>query len=56
MASKPVVIQVAAPKWPLQEQVRELMLIFALGLPVAVAVAGLGGTRWRVARWVPWRR
>jgi len=43
IASKPVVIQVAASEAGLQEQVREVMLIFALGLPLAVAVAGLGG-------------
>jgi heavy metal sensor kinase len=43
IASQPVVIQVAASEAPLQEQVREVMLIFALGLPLAVAVAGLGG-------------
>ena len=43
IASKPVVIQVAASEAALQDQVREVMLIFLLGLPVAVAVAGLGG-------------
>ncbi len=43
VAAKPVVIQVAASEAPLQAQVQDLMLIFALGLPVAVAVAGLGG-------------
>ena len=43
IASKPVVIQVAASEAGLQDQVREVMLIFALGLPLAVAVAGLGG-------------
>ena len=43
VASKPVVIQVAASEGPLQDQVQDLMLIFALGLPLAVAAAGLGG-------------
>jgi heavy metal sensor kinase len=43
VGARPVVIQVAASEAPMQAQVREVMLTFALGLPLAVAVAGLGG-------------
>ena len=39
----PVVIQTARSEVPLREEVRELALILVLGLPVAIAVAGLGG-------------
>ena len=38
-----VLIQVARSEEPGREQLRELALILALGLPVAIAVAGLGG-------------
>jgi heavy metal sensor kinase len=38
-----VIIQVGRSEEPLREQRRELGLILALGLPVAIAVAGLGG-------------
>ncbi len=38
-----VIIQVARSEEPTAEQLRELGLILALGLPVAIAVAGLGG-------------
>jgi heavy metal sensor kinase len=37
------VIQVARPEEALREQQRELLLILVLGLPIAIAVAGLGG-------------
>ena len=40
---KPVVIQVARSEAPMRQQLRELLLILVLGLPLAVAVAGLGG-------------
>ena len=43
VVSKPVVIQVALSEAPLRDQVRDLTLIFVLGLPLAVTVAGLGG-------------
>jgi signal transduction histidine kinase len=43
VVSKPVVIQVALSEAPLRDQVRDLTLIFVLGLPLAVSVAGLGG-------------
>ncbi len=39
----PVVIQIAAPEEPMRAQVRRLFAILALGLPLGVAVAGLGG-------------
>jgi heavy metal sensor kinase len=39
----PVVIQVAAPEAPMQAQVDRLVAILALGLPLGVAVAGIGG-------------
>ena len=38
-----VIIQVARSEETIREQLRELTLILALGLPVAIAVAGLGG-------------
>lgn len=38
-----VIIQVARSEETTREQLRELALILALGLPVAIAVAGLGG-------------
>jgi heavy metal sensor kinase len=43
IGSKPVVIQVARSEATMREELRQLVLIFVLGLPVAVAVAGLGG-------------
>ena len=45
IGSRPVVIQVARSEAPMREELRQLMLVFVLGLPVAVAVAGLGGYR-----------
>jgi heavy metal sensor kinase len=42
-ASKPTVIQIARGEAPMRQQLRELALILALGLPVGVAAAGLGG-------------
>ena len=39
----PVVIQIAVPEEPMRAQVRRLMRLLALGLPLGVAVAGLGG-------------
>jgi len=41
--SKPVVIQVARSEADMRKQVRDVALILLLGLPVAVALAGLGG-------------
>ena len=38
-----VIIQVARSEETMREQLRELALLLALGLPVAIAVAGLGG-------------
>jgi heavy metal sensor kinase len=38
-----VIIQVARSEEPMRDQLGELVLIFVLGLPVAIAVAGLGG-------------
>jgi heavy metal sensor kinase len=42
-ASKPTVIQIARGEAPMRQQLRDLALILALGLPVGVAAAGLGG-------------
>ncbi len=39
----PVVIQVARPEAAMQQQLAQLSALFAFGLPLAVAVAGLGG-------------
>jgi heavy metal sensor kinase len=38
-----IVIQVARPETAMQQQLRDLSLIFIFGLPLALAVAGLGG-------------
>ena len=43
IGSKPVVIQVARSEATMREELWQLVLIFVLGLPVASAVAGLGG-------------
>jgi heavy metal sensor kinase len=43
IGSKAVVIQVARSEATMRQELRQLVLIFVLGLPVAVAVAGLGG-------------
>jgi heavy metal sensor kinase len=43
IGAKPVVIQVARSEAPMQAELRQLLLIFVLGLPLAVAAAGLGG-------------
>jgi heavy metal sensor kinase len=38
-----VTVQVARSEAPMQQQLRDLLLILALGLPLAVGAAGLGG-------------
>jgi heavy metal sensor kinase len=38
-----IVIQVARPETAMRQQLRDLSLIFVFGLPLALAVAGLGG-------------
>src|SRR5919106_1841786 len=43
IGTQPVVIQVARSEFLMRQELRQLVLIFVLGLPVAVAVAGLGG-------------
>ena len=43
IVAKPVVIQVARSEATMQAELQQLVLIFALGLPLAVAAAGLGG-------------
>ncbi|MBF8300036.1 MAG: hypothetical protein HW394_406 [Acidobacteria bacterium] len=43
IGSKPVVIQVARSEATMREELWQLVLIFVLGLPIASAVAGLGG-------------
>jgi heavy metal sensor kinase len=43
ISDTPVVIQVAAPEGPMRAEVRKLVAILALGLPLGVAVAGFGG-------------
>ena len=43
IGSRPVIIQVARSEATMRQELRQLVLIFVLGLPVAVAVAGLGG-------------
>jgi heavy metal sensor kinase len=39
----PVVIQVARSEEPLRRELRELLLVMGAGLPLAVAIAGMGG-------------
>ncbi len=43
VAGQPVVIQVARTEAVLRQNVRDLLFLLLLGLPVAVAVAGIGG-------------
>ena len=43
IGSTPVIVQVARSEAALREDLSQLILIFVLGLPVAVAVAGFGG-------------
>lgn len=43
IAGRPVVIQIVRSEAPMRAQVRDLALVLVLGLPVAVAIAGLGG-------------
>ena len=43
IGTQPVVIQVARSEFTMRQELRQLVLLFVLGLPVAVAVAGLGG-------------
>src|SRR6185436_17269345 len=43
IARRPVVIQVAVSEQPMKDYLRELLFFMLLGLPLAVAVAGLGG-------------
>jgi heavy metal sensor kinase len=38
-----LVVQVAESEYPMRKNLRDLLLILLLGLPVAVAIAGLGG-------------
>jgi heavy metal sensor kinase len=43
IGGQPVIVQVAADEGPMLEDLHKLSLIFLLGLPLAVAVAGVGG-------------
>jgi heavy metal sensor kinase len=43
IVSNPIVIQVGRSERPMRDQVRNVALILLLGLPIAVATAGLGG-------------
>ena len=43
IGQRPVVVQVGRSEIPVREQLRELLLVLLLGLPLAVGVAGLGG-------------
>jgi heavy metal sensor kinase len=43
LAGQPVVIQVARSEAPMDMELRELLLFLALGLPLALLVAGVGG-------------
>lgn len=43
LGGKPVVIQVARSEAPMRRELRELTLFLVLGLPLGVALAGLGG-------------
>jgi heavy metal sensor kinase len=41
--SHPVVLQVARSETPMRQELQDLLLILLLGLPIGVAIAGLGG-------------
>jgi heavy metal sensor kinase len=41
--ARPVIIQVGRSEAPVQERLTELLFILVVGLPLAVAIAGLGG-------------
>jgi heavy metal sensor kinase len=43
IGNRRVTVQVARSEQPMQQQLRDLLLILVLGLPLAVGVAGLGG-------------
>jgi heavy metal sensor kinase len=43
IGERPVIVQVGRSEVPMWEQMRELLLVLLLGLPLAVGVAGLGG-------------
>jgi heavy metal sensor kinase len=43
IGNRRVTVQVARSEEPMRQQVRDLLLILVLGLPLAVGVAGLGG-------------
>jgi heavy metal sensor kinase len=43
IGQRPVVVQVGRSEDPMWEQLRDLLLVLLLGLPLAVGVAGLGG-------------
>jgi heavy metal sensor kinase len=43
IGTQPVVIQVARSEFLMRQELGQLVLIFVLGLPITVAVAGLGG-------------
>jgi heavy metal sensor kinase len=43
VGQQPVVIQVARSEAPMRQNLRDLLLILVLGLPLAVLLAGLGG-------------
>jgi len=43
IAGRPVVVQVGSSEAAMRQELRELMLVLVLGLPLSVAAAGLGG-------------
>lgn len=43
IGGRPVVVQVARSEGPINQDLRQLLYILLLGLPIAVAAAGLGG-------------
>ncbi len=43
IAGRPVVLQVGASEAAMRQELRELLLVLLLGLPISVAAAGLGG-------------
>ena len=43
IAGRPVVLQVGASEAAMRQELRELLLVLLLGLPLSVAAAGLGG-------------
>ena len=54
IGGRPVIIQVGRSEAAMGQELDQLALILAFGLPLAGAIAGLGGTHSRGVRYCPW--